>query len=118
MRRVLFLCSRNRLRSPTAEQIFGSRTDLEVASAGLSPDADVPCTPDLVEWADVVFVMEKRHRAKLATRFRGRLKGKKVICLDIPDDYDFMAPELVRLLKARVGPHLPERGVRGVAGTV
>lgn len=107
MRRVLFLCSRNRLRSPTAERVFGARGDLEVASAGLSPDADVPCTPDLVEWAEVIFVMEKRHRAKLAERFRRHLKDKKVICLDIPDDFEFMAPELVRLLEAKVSPHLP-----------
>ena len=106
MRRVLFLCSRNRLRSPTAEQVFAGRPDLDVASAGLSPDADNPCTPELVEWADIVFVMEKSHRTKLATRFRRHLKEKKVICLDIPDDYAFMAPELVRLLETRVGRHL------------
>ncbi len=106
MRHVLFLCSRNRLRSPTAEQVFSGRLDIEVSSAGLSPDADVPCTPELVEWADIVFVMEKRHRTKLATRFRCHLQGRKVICLDIPDDYAFMAPELVSLLQARVGPHL------------
>ena len=107
MRRVLFLCSRNRLRSPTAEQVFAGRPDLEVASAGLSPDADVPCTSELVEWADIVFVMEKAHRAKLSTGFRRYLKDKKVVCLDIQDDYAFMAPELVRLLETRVGRHLP-----------
>lgn len=100
------MCSRNRLRSPTAEQVFGARADLEVASAGLSPDAEDVCTPELVGWADIVFVMEKRHRAKLARSFRGQLRGKKVICLDIADDYAFMAPELVRLLVARAGPHL------------
>ncbi len=107
MRRVLFLCSRNRLRSPTAEQVFAGRQDLEVASAGLSPDAEVPCTPELVEWADIVFVMETAHRTKLSTRFRRHLKDKKVVCLDIPDDYAFMAPDLVRLLEARVGRHIP-----------
>jgi len=106
MHHVLFLCSRNRLRSPTAEQVFAGRPDLEVASAGLSPDADVLCTPELVDWADIVFVMEKSHRAKLAVGFRRYLKAKRVICLDIPDDYAFMAPELVRLLEARVGRHL------------
>ena len=106
MRRVLFLCSRNRLRSLTAEQVFAGRPDLDVASAGLSPDADNPCTPELVEWADIVFVMEKRHRTKLATCFRRHLKDKKVICLDISDDYAIMAPDLVRMLKTRVGRHL------------
>ena len=84
------------------------RCGLEVASAGLSPDAEVPCTPDLVDWADIIFVMEKGHRTKLATRFRRHLKDKRVICLDIPDAYAFMSPELVRLLEAKVGRHLPK----------
>jgi len=107
MRRVLFLCSRNRLRSPTAEQLFAGRRDLEVASAGLSPDADVACTAELVAWADIIFVMEKRHRVKLARNFGRHTKRARVICLDIPDRYAFMAADLVRLLHAKIAPHLP-----------
>jgi protein-tyrosine-phosphatase len=68
LKRVLFLCSRNKLRSPTAEQIFGGRTDIEVASAGLAADAETPCTGELVDWADIIFVMEKAHRSRLTTR--------------------------------------------------
>ncbi len=64
MKRVLFLCSQNKLRSPTAEQVFSGRPDLEVASAGLNADADVPCTAELVEWADIIFVMEKAQHAR------------------------------------------------------
>lgn len=63
-------------------------------------------TADHLEWADIVFVMERAHRAKLQRRFGARLKGVRVVCLDIPDEYDFMQPELVALLKKRVGPHL------------
>ncbi len=59
-------------------------------------------TTELVEWADVIFVMEKSHRSKLQKRFRTNLKRARVICLGIPDDYEFMDPDLVRLLKARV----------------
>ncbi len=106
MRRVLFLCSRNRLRSPTAERVFGARPDLEVASAGLASDADEPVTADLIEWAELIFVMEKRHRAKLNRQFRTRLRHAKIVCLDIPDDYGFMDPRLIELLHARAGPHL------------
>lgn len=62
--------------------------------------------PDCLEWADIIFVMERAHRAKLQRRFKGQLKRARVICLDIPDDYGFMQPELVALLKKRVGPHL------------
>lgn len=104
-KRVLFLCSRNRLRSPTAEQVFADWPGIEVASAGLSPDADEPCTAELVAWADLIFVMEKSHRRKLARGF-GRHVTARVICLDIPDDHDFMAPALVTLLRARVPRHL------------
>ena len=59
-------------------------------------------TPELVDWADLIFVMEKRHRTALQRRFRKHLGRARVICLDIPDDYAFMDPALVALLKARV----------------
>lgn len=107
MKRVLFLCGRNRLRSPTAERVFSDRPGVEVASAGLNPDADTPCTPELLEWADVVFVMEKAHKAKLSRRFGRHLRSARVVCLDIPDRYGFMDPALVDLLRARAGRHLP-----------
>ena len=80
---VLFLCSQNRLRSPTAEQVFSRRHDLEVDSAGTNHDADNPLTAELVTWADVIFVMEKAHRSKLQRRFRAPLRGRRVICLDV-----------------------------------
>ena len=60
-----------------------------------------------VEWADIIFVMERAHRAKLQRCFRAQPKRARVICLDIPDDYGFMQPELAALLEKKVGPHLP-----------
>ena len=96
------MCSQNRLRSPTAEQVFAARDDIEVASAGLDRTCGNPVTPELLEWAEIVFVMEKKHRRKLSEKFRPFLKSAKVICLDIPDDYAFMDPALVRILEARV----------------
>ena len=106
MTNLLFLCSRNRLRSPTAEHVFASWPGVETASAGLAPDADEACSAELVEWADVIFVMEKAHRARLQKRFRAQLKTARVVCIDIPDDYAFMQPELVVLLEKKVPPHL------------
>ena len=103
---ILFVCSRNQLRSPTAEQVFATRPGVEVLSAGTDHDADTPFTPDLIEWADLIFVMERMHRAKLQTRFKSSLKNARVICLNIPDQYKFMDPELVRLLEAKVSPYL------------
>lgn len=108
--RVLFLCSRNRLRSPTAEQVFASWPGVEVESAGLSRDAATPLTSELVEWAQTIFVMESNHRVKLAKEFRPYLKDQRVICLGIPDRFTLMQPELVELLVAKVGPYLRPAG--------
>jgi predicted protein tyrosine phosphatase len=110
LKRILFVCSQNRLRSPTAEQVFSSDPNLECASAGTNNDAENPLTPELIEWADLIFVMEKAHRNKLASRFGRHLGGKRVIFLDIRDDYDFMDPELVRLLKVKVRRFIPYLG--------
>ena len=106
MKTVLFVCSQNRLRSPTAEQIFASRADIEVSSAGLDSGCGNPVTPELVEWADIIFVMERAHRNRLQKRFRPWLKRARVIVLGIPDAYAFMDPVLIRLLEARVPQHL------------
>ena len=104
--RVLFLCSRNRRRSPTAERLFSGRADLEVASAGLAPDAEEVVTPELLEWADLVLVMEPSHRVLLQRRFGRHLRRARVACLDIRDDYDFMDEDLMRLLESRAAAHL------------
>ncbi len=107
MKNVLFVCSQNRWRSPTAEQIFASYPGIEVASAGTNNDAENPLTSNLVRWADLIFVMEKTHRTKLQQRFRADLKAARIVCLDIPDDYRFMDETLVRLLQAKVSRYLP-----------
>jgi predicted protein tyrosine phosphatase len=77
-------------------------------SAGTNADADNPLTAELVRWADLIFVMEKVHRSKLQKRFRADLKTARVICLDIPDEYEFMDEGLIRLLRAKVGRFLPD----------
>jgi len=107
MKRVLFICSQNRLRSPTAEQVFSGHPGIECESAGLNNDADNAVTPELIEWADIIFVMEKAHRSKLSAKFSRHLKSARVICLDIPDEFDFMDPTLVRLLREKVTRFLP-----------
>ncbi len=106
MKRALFICTQNRLRSPTAETIFAAWPGVETDSAGLGNDADVPLSPEQIAWANIIFVMEKAHRNRLSTKFKHHLNGKRVICLDIPDDYDFMQPELIKLLEAKAGRFL------------
>lgn len=106
MKNALFICSRNRLRSPTAEAVFASWPDVETDSAGLDQSATVRLSPEQLEWADLIFVMEASHRRKLGQQFGSHLKGKRVIVLGISDDYAFMAPELVKLLSNKVGRYL------------
>jgi predicted protein tyrosine phosphatase len=104
--RVLFICSRNRKRSPTAEAVFGAHAELDVASAGLAPDAEEVVTPETLQWAELIFVMEKVHRTRLQRRFGPHLRHARIVCLDIKDDYEFMDEELIRRLEVRVSPHL------------
>ena len=107
VKHVLFICSQNRLRSPTAEQVFSSYPGIECLSAGLNHNAENTVTAELVEWADIIFVMEIAHQDLLAAHFNRYLSDKRVICLDIPDVYHFMDPTLVRLLKSKVARFLP-----------
>ncbi|WP_206146377.1 low molecular weight protein tyrosine phosphatase family protein [Burkholderia sp. Ac-20384] len=104
--RALFICSRNRLRSPTAEAVFAAWPDVETDSAGLAPDADTRLSAEQLDWAEVVFVMERAHKARLAAQFGAHLRHKKIVCLDIPDRYTYMQPELVTLLERKAGPFL------------
>ena len=101
-RRLLFVCSQNRLRSPTAEAVCKDVDGIEAISAGTNNDAEQPLTGDLIEWADIVIAMEREHRNRINRMFRAQLKGKPLVVLGIPDDYDYMQPELVSLLKARL----------------
>ena len=100
--RILFICSQNKLRSPTADQIFSQWEGLECDSAGLDRGAEVELSSEHVQWADTIFVMERAHRNKLNRKFKKYLADKRVIVLGIPDEYEFMDPELIRLLEVKV----------------
>lgn len=102
----MFVCARNRLRSPTAEAIFASVDGIEVSSAGTAPDADCPISADLIDWADELFVMEARQRKLLLERFGAALADKRVVCLGVPDRYEYMQPELIEVLQEKMAPHL------------
>ena len=106
MKRALFICTQNRLRSPTAEQVFASWPGVETDSAGLGNDATTPLSSEQIAWATIIFVIEKAHRNKLSQKFRRYLNNKRIICLDIQDEYEFMDPVLITILKAKVGKFL------------
>ena len=80
---------------------------METASAGVCPDAEEQVSAESIAWADLICVMEKSHRAKLTARFSAALKQKRIVCLNIPDRYEYNDPELIRLLRQKVRPLLP-----------
>lgn len=103
MKRVLFVCGRGRQRSPTAEQIFAVADGWETDSAGLSSDADTLLSPEQIVWATHIAVMEKRQLARLRRAFPKQVGGRKLVSLDVPDHFTFMQPELISLLRQRLG---------------
>ena len=103
---LLFICSRNQWRSPTAEAIFKNHQEHQARSAGTEPSARIKVTEKLLGWADVVFVMEKKHRERLHEKFPSVVEEKTIVVLDIPDEYQFMDPELVEMIETSVGSYL------------
>ncbi|MBE0350931.1 low molecular weight protein tyrosine phosphatase family protein [Pseudoalteromonas lipolytica] len=99
---LLFVCSENRLRSPTAEEVFSEYEGINAIGCGTNLDSETPLSGDLIEWADVIFMMEKTHKNKVSNKYKELLKGKKLACLEIPDNYQRMQPELIKLLTSKV----------------
>lgn len=103
----LFICSKNQWRSPTAERIFKSGFGVCTRSAGTSQNARHCVNTSDITWADLIFVMEHKHKKHLTQHFGALLTNKDVIVLDIDDDYYYMDDELVEILTASVLPYLP-----------
>jgi len=104
--RLLFVCSRNLRRSLTAEHLLRRSTECEVRSAGTAASARTRVREDDLEWADIVFVMEPEHADQLRARFRDAFATCDVECLDIPDEYGYMQPELVEALDPTIATYL------------
>lgn len=106
MNKVLFLCSQNKLRSLTAEHVFNNTHGFTAKSAGTDADAVICLNSELVEWADIIFVMEPLHRNKLYKKFKKIINNQVVYCLNISDDFEYMEPTLVKILRSKVTPIL------------
>lgn len=104
--KLLFVCSRNLWRSPTAEALLRDHPRYEARSAGSEAGARIKLTAGHVGWADQIFCMEKKHATRLQARFAPELGEKPLIVLRIPDDYRFMDPILVDLLRTELSAHL------------
>jgi predicted protein tyrosine phosphatase len=104
--KLLFFCSRNHWRSPTAEALYQNDPRVEVRSAGISASAQRRVSEKLLRWADLVLVMEHEHKRRLREQFSDLIHELRIEVLDIPDDYEFMDPELIELIRLRVEPLL------------
>jgi predicted protein tyrosine phosphatase len=105
--RLLFICTYNQSRSFTAERLFQDHTHYDARSAGTHRSAGRQVTARLLAWADRVIVMEETHHAFLRARFPEYVARKTVVCLDIPDEFQPLSDDLVKVLTER----LRDRGI-------
>lgn len=108
MRNILFICSKNQWRSPTGEQVFKNHAELNVRSAGTSSSARKTVNAKDILWADIIFVMEEKHKNRLKAEFIKLVlvKYKDIQVLDIPDEYQYMDEELIGILEQSVCAYL------------
>lgn len=103
---LLFICTLNQWRSPTAEHIYCDVPGLSVRSAGTAKNARHHVNASDLQWAEIIFVMERKHKEYLEGVFSNEVKYKKVVNLNIPDGLEYMDPDLIEMLKLTVGEHL------------
>jgi predicted protein tyrosine phosphatase len=105
-RKLLFVCSRNKLRSLTAEKLFEGSPKYDVRSVGTQSNARIVITEGHIGWADMIFCMEKSHADRVRRKFPEAIRDKTIVCLHIPDDYEYLDPALVEELRAKLEPHI------------
>lgn len=105
---ILFVCSKNQWRSPTAEAIYRDDERVCVRSRGTAKAAVQPIRSSNIAWADVILVMEDKHRQRILAQFPDEMKFKPMHVLDIPDDYRFLDAELIELIKSATEPIIHE----------
>jgi predicted protein tyrosine phosphatase len=103
---LLFVYSRNQWRSPTAANLFKNSQFYVAKSAGISDRARIKLTAYLINWADKIFVMEKRHAAIICQNYPDLMTDRSIVTLDISDDYQYMDPELIEILESRLAEYL------------
>jgi predicted protein tyrosine phosphatase len=103
---LLFICGKNQWRSPTAELLFKNHTIHSVRSAGTSDKARIKVNQQLIAWADIILVMERKHRRIVEQNFTESIEDKPIIILDIEDIDQFNDPELIDILRISLQDYL------------
>jgi predicted protein tyrosine phosphatase len=105
---ILFICSRNKWRSRTAETIFKDHPFHQIRSAGTASSARIRVQENHIKWSDLIFVMEDHHKKRLRDRFGKLLRQKKIVVLHIPDEYEYMDEELIEILESSCRSYLED----------
>ena len=100
--KILFVCSRNKWRSRTAETIFKNNGLHQIQSAGTEKSARIRITQNMINWADIIFVMEEKHKKRILDKFEIDKQQEKIEVLDIPDEYQYMEDDLVEILNLKL----------------
>jgi len=103
-KRVLFVCTANVDRSPTAEALLKGKEGFDVLSAGTWINAERRVSARLIDWADVIFVMEEHHKEDIIAL--NPESENKIIMLGITDIYLRNDPELIKILKTKLTKYL------------
>lgn len=104
MPNLLFICSKNQWRSPTAELLFKNHPTHHARSAGTSDKARIKVNQKMIDWANVIFVMERKHMDMIRQLFS--FDQQQLVLLDIEDNYQFNDPELIDILKINLNNYL------------
>tara|TARA_B100001094_G_scaffold117190_1_gene113038 strand:+ start:6470 stop:6838 length:369 start_codon:yes stop_codon:yes gene_type:complete len=102
MKNILFVCSHNQWRSPTAEKVIGVYEGVTTRSVGTSSRAKKPIAKEDIKWADFICVMEIKHKQQIQAKFTRLLQYKKIYVLGILDDYVYGDPQLVTLIENKL----------------
>lgn len=105
MKKILFVCGKNRWRSPTAERIYRNDSRLQVRSAGVSSGAQRQVSQKDIEWCELILVMEQKYKENIVKKFKS-LKLPPIHSLYIPDNYQFMDEELIELIRSGTEPFI------------
>jgi predicted protein tyrosine phosphatase len=111
-KRVLFVCTQNKVRSLTAEHLYRVRPDLEVKSCGTATFAKNQLSKELLNWAEAVFTFDESHMEAIAKNFSAEVQTKPVICLGLPDIFTYKSDALVVKLTAKIEPYLGRPNAR------
>ena len=104
--KILFLCSQNKRRSLTAEKVLNNFNGHIVKSAGTENNARIKVTAGMIGWADIIFTMEKKHTRRIQEKYKDELYGKRVVCLYIPDEFEYMDSNLIEIIKERADEYI------------